>query len=55
MLAYNPIEYMGELYHIKFSCAEDENDYIFVVWGTANVTERKHLKHSRRICYHDVF
>ena len=55
MLAYNQIEYMGELYHIKLSCAEDENDYIFVVWGTANVTKRKHLKHNRCICYHDVF
>ena len=43
MLAYSPTEYVGELYHIQLSCNEDSNDYIFVVWGTTNVTERKHL------------
>ena len=43
MLAYSSMEYVGELYRIKVSCAEDETNYIFVVWGTTNVTERKHL------------
>lgn len=49
MLAYSPAEYVGELYHIQLSCNEDSNDYIFVVWGMTNVTERKHLTVSRVI------
>ena len=43
MLAYSLTEYVGELYHIKLSCTGGENNYIFVVWGTTKVTDRKHL------------
>ena len=44
MLAYCLTEYAGELYRITLStCAGDEKRFIFVIWGTANVTERKHL------------
>ena len=45
MLAYNLTEYAGELYRIKLSCAGNEIilDYLFVVWGKAIVTGRKHL------------
>ena len=44
MLAYSLKEYVGELYRITLStCAGDEKRFIFVIWGTANVTEREYL------------
>ncbi len=55
MLAYSPTEYVGELYHIQLSCTEDTNDYIFVVWGTTNVTKCKYrVSHNMTLCNNDI-
>ena len=54
MLAYCPTEYVGELFEVNVSCDGDKQSYFFVVWGTTNVTERKHFMYTvpgpMRIC-----
>ena len=44
-LVYGSMDYIGELYRLKISCGGNENNYVFVVWGKANVTERKYISH----------